>query len=83
MLISLRHTEGNVPEALIGLPENWNPDHVRQFQAYWDSLESGDTAERRHAKRIPFNGSHRSITCKTKTSMTAINLGWACCENSG
>ena len=47
------YTEGNVPEALIGVPENWNPDQIRQFQAYWDSLNSGDTAERRHAKFVP------------------------------
>ncbi|HWE72481.1 MAG TPA: phage portal protein [Stellaceae bacterium] len=47
------YTEGNVPEALIGVPENWNPDQIRQFQAYWDGLNAGDTAERRHAKFVP------------------------------
>ncbi|HVA13448.1 MAG TPA: phage portal protein [Stellaceae bacterium] len=47
------YTEGNIPEALIGVPETWNPDQIRQFQAYWDSLNSGDTAERRHAKFVP------------------------------
>ncbi|HEY3919438.1 MAG TPA: phage portal protein [Stellaceae bacterium] len=47
------YTEGNVPEALIGVPESWNPDQIRQFQAYWDSLNAGDTAERRHAKFVP------------------------------
>jgi hypothetical protein len=47
------YTEGNIPEALIGVPDAWNPDQIRQFQAYWDSLNSGDTAERRHAKFVP------------------------------
>jgi hypothetical protein len=47
------YTEGNVPEALIGVPETWNPDQIRQFQAYWDSINAGDTAERRHAKFVP------------------------------
>ena len=47
------YTEGNVPEALIGVPESWNPDQIRQFQAYWDSLLEGNTAERRHAKFVP------------------------------
>ena len=47
------YTEGNIPEALIGVPDTWNPDQIRQFQAYWDSLNSGDTAERRHAKFVP------------------------------
>ena len=42
-----------MPEALIGVPESWNPDQIRQFQAYWDSINAGDTAERRHAKFVP------------------------------
>lgn len=47
------YTEGNMPEALIGVPEDWNPDQVRQFQEYWDSLLEGNTAMRRHAKFVP------------------------------
>ena len=47
------YTEGNIPEALIGVPDSWNPDQIRQFQSYWDALNAGDTAERRHAKFVP------------------------------
>lgn len=47
------YTEGNVPEALIGVPESWNPDQISQFQKYWDSLLEGNTAARRHAKFVP------------------------------
>lgn len=47
------YTEGNVPEALIGVPEDWNPDQIKQFQEYWDSLMEGNTAARRHAKFVP------------------------------
>lgn len=47
------YTEGNVPEALIGVPEEWNPDQIKQFQEYWDSLMEGNTASRRHAKFVP------------------------------
>lgn len=46
-------TEGNIPEALIGVPEDWNPDQIKQFQEYWDSLLEGNTAQRRHAKFVP------------------------------
>ena len=35
------------------MPETWNPDQIRQFQAYWDSINAGDTGERRHAKFVP------------------------------
>jgi HK97 family phage portal protein len=47
------YTEGNVPEALIGVPPEWNPDQIQQFQDYFDSLLEGNTAARRHAKFIP------------------------------
>ena len=47
------YTEGNVPEALIGVPENWTTEQIRQFQAYWDDLMEGNTAKRRHAKFVP------------------------------
>ena len=47
------YTEGNIPEALIGVPETWNPDQIRQFQDYWDSINEGNTAQRRHALFVP------------------------------
>lgn len=47
------YTEGNIPEALIGVPDSWTPDQIRQFQGYWDSLHEGNTAQRRHAKFVP------------------------------
>ena len=47
------YTEGNVPEALIGVPTEWSPDQIRLFQEYWDSILEGDTAQRRHAKFVP------------------------------
>lgn len=47
------YTEGNVPEALIGVPETWSPEQIRQFQEYWDALLSGNSATRRHARFVP------------------------------
>lgn len=47
------YTEGNIPEALVGVPENWTVDQIKQFQAYWDELMEGNTAKRRHAKFVP------------------------------
>lgn len=47
------YTEGNVPEAIMGVPENWNVTQVEAFQVYWDSLHEGNTAERRHMKFVP------------------------------
>jgi hypothetical protein len=47
------YTEGNVPEALIGTPESWSPQQIREFQQYWDALLEGNLAQRRHAKFVP------------------------------
>jgi hypothetical protein len=46
-------TEGNMPEALIGVPESWTMEQIGQFQDYWDTILAGNTAERRHAKFVP------------------------------
>ncbi len=47
------YTEGNVPEALIGTPESWTPQQIKEFQQYWDALLEGNLAQRRHAKFVP------------------------------
>ncbi len=47
------YTDGNLPDALIGTPQEWTPQQVEQFQAYWDSLYAGNTAQRRHGVFVP------------------------------
>ncbi len=47
------YSEGSVPGALIGVPNSWTPDQIRQFQDYWDTEFSGDLARRRRAKFVP------------------------------
>lgn len=46
-------TEGNMPEALIGVPETWTPDQIRAFQDWFDGMLQGNLAERRRAKFVP------------------------------
>jgi hypothetical protein len=46
-------TEGSIPDALIGVPQGWTPDQIKQFQDYWDTEFSGDLAKRRRAKFVP------------------------------
>jgi HK97 family phage portal protein len=40
------YTTGNVPEGLISAPEGWNAEQIRQFQEWFDTLLSGNPAER-------------------------------------
>lgn len=46
-------TEGNMPEALVGVPDTWTPDQVRQMQTWWDSMMEGNLAQRRKMKFVP------------------------------
>lgn len=46
-------TEGNIPEALIGVPETWTPDQIQQFQTWFDSMLQGNLATRRQARFVP------------------------------
>jgi hypothetical protein len=47
------YSEGNVPESLIGVPDSWTPDQIKNFQDYWDLYFTGDSARRRRAKFVP------------------------------
>jgi hypothetical protein len=46
-------TEGNIPDSLIGVPENWTPDQISTYQKYWDAYFDGDLGRRRRAKFVP------------------------------
>jgi hypothetical protein len=46
-------TEGSIPDALIGVPQGWTPNQIKQFQDYWDTEFAGDLAKRRRAKFVP------------------------------
>jgi len=56
--------EGNQPDAVFGLPETWSPDKVQQFQDYWDSVYSGNLANRRRMKFIPSGTGSRYTALK-------------------
>lgn len=46
-------TEGNVPAALIGVPDTWTPDQIAQFQEWFDAVLAGNLGERRKARFVP------------------------------
>lgn len=45
------YTEGNVPNLLFHVPKDWQPEQIRQFQAWWDSLTQGQS--KHHGRFIP------------------------------
>jgi hypothetical protein len=50
-------TEGNIPEAIAGVPESWTAVNIAEFQKWWDSVMEGNTAARRKLKFIPGDAS--------------------------
>jgi len=47
------YTDGSAPDLIMTVPEVWNPDQVRQFKDWWDSMLSGNTAARRGTMFVP------------------------------
>lgn len=46
-------TEGNIPAALIGVPDTWTPDQIKIFQEWFDNILAGNLAEKRKARFVP------------------------------
>ena len=47
------YTDGNVPDVLLGVPDNWSAKQLSDFQVYWDNLMTDDMARRRKVKFVP------------------------------
>jgi hypothetical protein len=47
------YTEGNIPDAIASLPDNFTPAQAAAFTEWWDSMYSGNLAQKRKVKFIP------------------------------
>lgn len=47
------YTEGDAADRIMSVPETWNPDQVRQFSEWWESVLAGNTAARRRTMFVP------------------------------
>lgn len=63
-------TEGNIPEAICGVPETWTGEQVAQFQTYWDSLLSGNIEKRAgHMRFVPGDASKIQMLRKEEATL--------------
>ena len=46
-------TEGSIPDAIIGTPDNWTPDQIADTQALWDAYLEGNLGNRRKMRFVP------------------------------
>ncbi|MDR3512398.1 MAG: phage portal protein [Caulobacteraceae bacterium] len=54
-------TEGNTPAGLLNGPEGWNPDQIRDMQAWLDARLSGQTAEQAKLLWVPAGTRYQSF----------------------
>ena len=47
------YTEGSTPDLILSVPPEWNPDQVKQFYDWWQSMLSGNTGNRRKTMFVP------------------------------
>jgi SPP1 gp7 family putative phage head morphogenesis protein len=47
------YTAGNIPEQLVGAPEIWNPDQIKQAQDWFDTILTGNLEARRKLIVVP------------------------------
>ncbi len=46
-------TEGNIPEGFFGVPPEWTPKQIEEFQKLWDASLAGDTRAMSKIKFMP------------------------------
>jgi len=54
-------TEGNVPEALVGVPSSWTTNQVQTWQSYWDAMVQGNISEQRKIHFMPLEGGRGQV----------------------
>jgi hypothetical protein len=69
-------TEGNIPEALAGVPENWNMDQIKQFQMWFDSMQVGDQSRLRKLKFLPIDPSKIKFTREAEITLKDVFDEW-------
>ena len=54
------YRQGSIPDAMVGVPDNWTPEQIQSMQTFWDALFMDPNAEaigeRRKLKFMPGGG---------------------------
>lgn len=47
------YTDGSTPDLIFGVPDTWQPDQIKQFQDWWDSVLAGNVNAKRGTRFVP------------------------------
>ena len=68
-------TDGNIPQALIGVPDAWSGDQIRKFQEWFDGALQGNTQRRQGAIFVP-GASGKNVTMTKETELFGAAEEW-------
>lgn len=73
------YTSGSTPDLIFGVPPEWNPDQIMQFQAMWNSMLEGNLENRRGTMFVP--GGMKPTDTKERALMDEYDewLARICC----
>lgn len=49
-------TSGNIPAAIMGAPESWSMEQIKEWQRYWDALITGKLSQQVKVLWVPHEG---------------------------
>lgn len=60
------YTDGSTPDLIFSVPKEWNPDQIRQYSDWWESMLAGNLQNRRGAMFVtegmkPFDTKERAL----------------------
>lgn len=65
-------TDGNVPEGLFTMPEDWTPQQIKDFQEHFDAMLAGDETKTSRMKFMP-KGEYTSTKKRDDMAFTDFN----------
>jgi hypothetical protein len=77
------YTEGNVPEALVQVPDTWTPDQIERMQTQFDGMLAGNLAAKRRITFVPGGGKVDFVREKVLTGDTDVWLSRITCAILG
>lgn len=69
------YTEGNIPEAILMMPEGWTAQQIKEFDEWFNALMSGNMAQRRKMKFVP-GGKDAQLIETQKTDLKDMFDEW-------
>ena len=66
-------TDGNIPEGFFGVPKDWTPQMIKDFQENWDAVMAGDEAATSKLKFAP-EGSYQPAKKPTDMAWDVFNV---------